>query len=149
MLLRTHSHSGGSDSHPQVLLESQYSTSHSSPQARWGGAVARIAALTHVWALCAGACQLCECAVILSIDRRENTEQALITVRLAAEHRQRGVVGIDLSGNPSIGEWSTWEPALQAARQGGLKITLHAGEVRLHDPRCAALENPFVGKWAA
>ena len=100
------------------------------------------AVLTHVYTLHAGACQLCECTVILSIDRRENTEQALETVRLAAEHRQRGVVGIDLSGNPSIGEWGTWEPALQVARQAGLKITLHAGEVRSLDTKCAALENP-------
>ena len=68
--------------------------------------------------------------LLLSIDRREGTQQALATVELAAQHMHRGVVGIDLSGNPSIGELRTWLPALQLARQKGLKLTLHAGEVR-------------------
>eukprot|EP00854_Cymbomonas_tetramitiformis_P015279 gene15279-18076_t len=67
--------------------------------------------------------------LILSIDRRETTEQALATVKLAAAYKTKGVVGIDLSGNPSIGEWATFVPALRKAQQQGLKVTLHAGEV--------------------
>ncbi|XP_021887360.1 adenosine deaminase-like protein [Carica papaya] len=69
--------------------------------------------------------------LLLSIDRRETTEAAMETVNLALEMRDLGlgIVGIDLSGNPIVGEWSTFLPALKLARDHGLYITLHCGEV--------------------
>ncbi|KAK7303281.1 hypothetical protein RJT34_14184 [Clitoria ternatea] len=67
--------------------------------------------------------------LLLSIDRRETTEAAMETVKLALEMRQFGVVGIDLSGNPITGEWTTYLPALKFAREQGLYVTLHCGEV--------------------
>ncbi|GAB2301098.1 hypothetical protein Dimus_035130 [Dionaea muscipula] len=67
--------------------------------------------------------------LLLSIDRRETTSSAMETVKLALEMRDMGVVGIDLSGNPIIGEWVTFLPALKFAREQGLPITLHCGEV--------------------
>ncbi|CAN0912660.1 N6-mAMP deaminase [Linum grandiflorum] len=69
--------------------------------------------------------------ILLSIDRRETTEAAMDTVKLALEMKDVGVVGIDLSGNPIVGEWTTFLPALQFARQQGLYITLHCGEVEI------------------
>eukprot|EP00879_Flechtneria_rotunda_P008894 GHRR01009314.1.p1 GENE.GHRR01009314.1~~GHRR01009314.1.p1 ORF type:complete len:241 (+),score=87.96 GHRR01009314.1:543-1265(+) len=66
---------------------------------------------------------------ILSIDRRNNTADAMETVNLALHLRPQGIVGMDLSGNPALGSWDTWLPAIQHARQSGLKITLHAAEV--------------------
>jgi adenosine deaminase len=103
--------------------------------------------------------------LLLSIDRRETTESAMETVsvskqakllrilkrlmqktfdtllfslkvKLALEMRDVGVVGIDLSGNPLVGEWSTFLPALQYAKDNDLHITLHCGEV-------LTLENPL------
>ncbi|KAK4258980.1 hypothetical protein QN277_005365 [Acacia crassicarpa] len=68
--------------------------------------------------------------LLLSIDRRETTEAAKETVSLALEMKHLGVVGIDLSGNPVVGEWITYLPALKYAREQGLHITLHCGEVR-------------------
>ncbi|XP_023636989.1 adenosine deaminase-like protein [Capsella rubella] len=67
--------------------------------------------------------------LLLSIDRRETTESAMETVKLALEMRDVGVVGIDLSGNPLVGEWNTFLPALQFAKDNDLHITLHCGEV--------------------
>ncbi|XP_020270022.1 LOW QUALITY PROTEIN: adenosine deaminase-like protein [Asparagus officinalis] len=96
--------------------------------------------------------------LLLSIDRRETTEAAMETVcslllllftylfifkyfevnhtipshfqvDLAVEMKDLGVVGIDLSGNPIVGEWKTFLPALMYAKDKGLPITLHCGEV--------------------
>ncbi|KAJ7967664.1 Adenosine deaminase-like protein [Quillaja saponaria] len=67
--------------------------------------------------------------LLLSIDRRETTTAAMETVMLALEMRHLGVVGIDLSGNPVVGEWITYLPALKFAKEQGLCVTLHCGEV--------------------
>ncbi|KAM3706835.1 hypothetical protein ACJW30_03G183700 [Castanea mollissima] len=64
--------------------------------------------------------------LLLSIDRRESTAAAMETAKLALEMRDLGVLGIDLSGNP-VG--MTYLPALEFAREHGLYITLHCGEV--------------------
>ncbi|XP_022716078.1 adenosine deaminase-like protein isoform X2 [Durio zibethinus] len=68
---------------------------------------------------------------LLSIDRRESTEAAMETVKLALEMRDLGVIGIDLSGNPIVGNWATFLPALKYAREQGLYLTLHCGEVEI------------------
>ncbi|KAK9084863.1 hypothetical protein Sjap_025274 [Stephania japonica] len=67
--------------------------------------------------------------LLLSIDRRETGEAAMETVKLALEMKDLGVVGVDLSGNPAVGEWDTFLPALNFAREHGLPIVLHCGEL--------------------
>ncbi|XAR53776.1 Adenosine deaminase [Bertholletia excelsa] len=78
--------------------------------------------------------------LLLSIDRRETTASAMETVELALKMRHLGVAGIDLSGNPIVGEWSTFLPALKFAREQGLSITLHCGEVPNQEEIQAMLE---------
>ncbi|KAG1371149.1 putative protein ecdysoneless [Cocos nucifera] len=69
--------------------------------------------------------------LLLSIDRRETTASAMETVDLAMELKDAGVVGIDLSGNPVVGEWQTFIPALKHAKQLGLPLTLHCAEIEI------------------
>lgn len=86
--------------------------------------------------------------LLLSIDRRESTQAALETVKLAAEFQKQGVVGIDLSGNPTVGSWDTWEPALRDARQSGLKLTIHAAEASPISLACKNITKKVVPTWS-
>ena len=67
--------------------------------------------------------------LILSIDKSNTAEEAMEVVDLALKYRHRGVVGIDLCGNPLRGDVSTFRDAFIKAKQHGLKITIHFGEV--------------------
>ena len=66
--------------------------------------------------------------LILSIDRRNDLPTALSVVDLAAKCRSEGVVGIDLCGDPAVGDVSIFQPAFEAAKKQDLKITIHFAE---------------------
>jgi len=67
--------------------------------------------------------------LILSIDRRNTAQEALETVDLAIKWMEKGVIGVDLCGNPLKGDVSVFEDAFQKAKAAGLKVTLHFAEV--------------------
>lgn len=67
--------------------------------------------------------------LILSIDRRNSREQAIEVVDMAIRYRSRGIVGVDLCGDPSKGDVSTFKEAFHKAKLHGLKITLHFAEI--------------------
>ncbi|KAK6216433.1 hypothetical protein LQW54_003437 [Pestalotiopsis sp. IQ-011] len=66
--------------------------------------------------------------LILSVDRRNTPAEADEVVSLAREFAAKGVVGVDLCGDPAKGDVSTFTPAFRAARHAGLKITIHFAE---------------------
>ncbi|XP_059060096.1 adenosine deaminase-like protein [Achroia grisella] len=73
-----------------------------------------------------------ESRLIISINRSSNKDEVEEIADLAIEfHRKQPelVVGIELSGNPTVGEFKMFVPALTRAKLAGLKITLHCGEV--------------------
>ncbi|KAK2627276.1 hypothetical protein QTJ16_003242 [Diplocarpon rosae] len=74
--------------------------------------------------------------LILSIDRRHDAATALEVVSLALKYRARGVVGIDLCGDPAVGDVASLRPAFERARQANLPITIHFAEA----PFCTAEE---------
>lgn len=93
-----------------------------------------------------------EVRVLLSINRAEDAASAIKTVELAIEFASKEcgscdidkpernrVVGIDLAGNPTIGTWNQWLPALDLARKAGLKITLHCAEIDNYEESAAML----------
>ncbi|CAJ1056421.1 adenosine deaminase-like protein [Xyrichtys novacula] len=69
---------------------------------------------------------------LVAIDRRNGTEVAMETVKLAEEFMLSSdglVVGLDLSGDPTVGHGKDLLPALQKAKNCGLKLSLHLSEV--------------------
>ncbi|TMS05389.1 Adenosine deaminase-like protein [Larimichthys crocea] len=70
---------------------------------------------------------------LVAIDRRNGTEVAVETVKLAKEFMRSSdglVVGIDLSGDPTVGHGKDLLPALQMAKNCGLKLSLHLSEIQ-------------------
>jgi len=66
--------------------------------------------------------------LILSIDRRNDVATALEVVDLAVKFSNQGVVGIDLCGDPAVGDVSTFQQPFEHAKRHDLKITIHFAE---------------------
>ena len=61
--------------------------------------------------------------MILSIDRKNIGKEAMEVVDLAVKYRHRGVVGVDLCGDPSRGDVTIFREAFQRAKEEGLEVT--------------------------
>ncbi|KAK5983291.1 Adenosine deaminase [Trichostrongylus colubriformis] len=66
--------------------------------------------------------------LMLSVDRRQSIEESQETVDIAAADKSGVIVGIDLSGDPSV-DGRNFIPVLQQARAAGLKVSVHLAEV--------------------
>ncbi|KAJ5575094.1 hypothetical protein N7450_008993 [Penicillium hetheringtonii] len=69
--------------------------------------------------------------LILAIDRGSTTpEEANEIIDLAITNIPRGVVGVDLCGNPTQGDVTIYRDAFVRAKSHGLGLTLHFAETR-------------------
>lgn len=66
--------------------------------------------------------------LLLSLKRASSLAEAKLTVDLALKYKDRGVVGIDITGNSTIGRLEAIIPELKRAKEGGLFLTIHMGE---------------------
>lgn len=66
--------------------------------------------------------------LIASVNRHEGTDLAEQVAWLAAEHKDHGLVGLDLAGNEAEFKSEPFYPIFKEAKQSGLHITIHAGE---------------------
>ncbi|XP_078711025.1 N6-Methyl-AMP deaminase [Lampetra fluviatilis] len=69
---------------------------------------------------------------LLAIDRRNGPAVAMETAKLAEEHLLSSgalVLGLDMSGDPSVGHGRDFLPVLEYAKKAGLKLALHLSEI--------------------
>lgn len=74
--------------------------------------------------------------LIVSISRRESIESATENVDLAIRYDKlypNIICGIDLSGDPACNTFTNFIPALVKAKNYGLKLALHCGEIDKQD----------------
>lgn len=78
--------------------------------------------------------------ILLSLQRNATQEYARATVDLALEYRDRGVVGIDISGDSTLGDIAGILPIILEAKEAGLRVALHIGESPLETDQLMLLE---------
>ncbi len=66
--------------------------------------------------------------LVPSVNRHESPELAEQVARLAADHMDAGIVGLDLAGNEAEFPTEPFYGIFREARQSGLHRTIHAGE---------------------
>lgn len=66
--------------------------------------------------------------LIVSVNRHESVEIAARVAELALQRQARGILGLDLAGNEADFSALPFLDVFRAARKGGLRVTVHAGE---------------------
>jgi len=66
--------------------------------------------------------------LIASVNRHESNELAEQVAWVAAEHKDRGLVAMDLAGNEAEFKSEPFYGVFKEAKQSGLHVTIHAGE---------------------
>ncbi len=66
--------------------------------------------------------------LIISFNRHESIDLAREAIEIALDRQKDGIVGVDLAGNESDYPADPFQELIEEAKQGGLRITIHAGE---------------------
>lgn len=66
--------------------------------------------------------------LLVSVNRHEDIGMAEEALRIAAEKRAEGIIGVDLAGNEAEFPAAPFAALFREAKQAGLGITIHAGE---------------------
>lgn len=66
--------------------------------------------------------------VVVSVLEGMDGDAASLLLDLALSYADRGVLGLDLAGDESLWSADRFEPHFSRAREGGLGVTVHAGE---------------------
>lgn len=69
-----------------------------------------------------------QATLVLSLQRNSSPSAVRETVDLALKYRERGVVGLDISGDSTIGQIDPVLPELMRAKKEGLPFVIHIGE---------------------
>ncbi len=67
--------------------------------------------------------------LIVDVGRLYGADLSVPLARAAVRHQNRGVVGIGLGGDEASGPPSLWRESFALARDGGLHLTSHGGEI--------------------
>jgi adenosine deaminase len=66
--------------------------------------------------------------LIISFNRHESIDLAREAIQIALDRQKDGIVGVDLAGNEADFPAEPFQDLIEEARQGGLRVTIHAGE---------------------
>ena len=79
-------------------------------------------------------CPSIKVAFLASVNRAQGVDECRDTVDLAIKAKQlengQNLVGLELSGDPRVGDFEAFKSQFQTARDNGLKISLHCAEIR-------------------
>lgn len=78
--------------------------------------------------------------LLLSLQRSSSLAYTQATVALALKYRNQGVVGLDISGDSTIGKIQPILPEILKAKNEGLFLTLHVGESPLESGQIELLQ---------
>ena len=66
--------------------------------------------------------------LLVSMNRHESVAQAQKVIEIALDKKDKGIVGVDLAGNEADFSGEPFKDLFRIARNGGLRVTIHAGE---------------------